>query len=106
MGRTSCTEPQFLYNDAINLFIIIIIIHLCNSITSADAKKLEYIQWKFVVPVKTVALLMTMSHTRIFVHFYSAITRTTEDFIVMQYFLFLFIQVKTVASLFWVLPVF
>ena len=47
-----------------------------------------------------------MSLTRIFLNFYSFITRTTEDFTLMHYFLFLFIQVKNVALLFWVLPVF
>jgi len=62
-----------------------------NSIKSTDAKQLEGIQQKFVAQSQN--HFFTLDHIRIFLHFWSIISCTTEDFILMQCFLFPFIQV-------------
>ena len=62
-----------------------------NSIKSTDAKQLEGIQEKFVVQSQN--HFFTLDHARILLNLWSLIPCTTEDFILIQCFLFPFIRV-------------
>jgi hypothetical protein len=62
-----------------------------NSIKSTDAKQLERIQQTLVAQGQN--HFFTLDHIRIFLNFWSPTPCTTKDFILMQCFLFPFIQV-------------